>query len=262
VGQGETTAGTSSDLDREPTGDASKRTVVLASSADHVALELPHRLSRPDVVVLTPRDLSRPGWSYRPGCDASALAVGDDMFESGQIAAVVTRLPWVSPLELPHIVEGDRAYVAAEMGAFLVAWLAELRCPVANRPSPSCLCGPFWRHERWIAEAARAGLAVEPARRIWGAQRMEYPEPCRDGGVSVPVVGERCLGEHDAWLAEQALRLARAAGVETLTVDFTQSGAGARVRSASPWPRLEDAAVAQALLDHLGASAPHPQAHV
>src|SRR6266545_2541670 len=124
-------------------GDASKRIVVLASAADQVAFTLHDRLSRSDVAVLTPRDLSRPGWFYRPGTRGSALVADGEEFGSEEIAALVTRLPWVSEFELPQIVEGDRAYVASEMGAFLIAWLSELACPVANRPSPSCLCGPF-----------------------------------------------------------------------------------------------------------------------
>lgn len=228
-----------------------KRTVVLASAADEVALSLPKRLSRRDVVVVTPGDLSQPGWCYRPGTGASAIIADGEVLGSDEIAAVVTRLPWVSEFELPQIVSADRAYVAAEMAAFLVAWLSELACPVANRPSPNCLCGPFWRHERWVAEAARAGLAVEPARRFVGADGGHYlPSNCRRRG-SVTIVGERSFGEGDEQLLAQALRLTRTIGVETLTVHFSDTGAGMRFFTANPWPCLEDDEVASALLDHL-----------
>jgi len=135
-----------------------KRIIILASSADAVAIDLPARLARSDIAVVTPTDLSQPGWSYRPGRRESAIVVGGEMLQCHDIAAVVTRLPWVSDVELPHIVASDRSYVAAEMGAFLLAWLSEIDCPVANRPRPNCLCGPFWRHERWVLEAARIGL--------------------------------------------------------------------------------------------------------
>lgn len=227
---------------------AGKRILVLASAADEVALGLPERLSRPDLLIVTPRDLSRSGWCYRPGESDSTLAVGGETIASERIAGVITRLPWITGAELAHIVPGDRAYVATEMVAFLVGWLSELACPVVNRPSPDYLCGPFWRRERWVAEAAVAGLAVEPVRRVL-SRDVEHPEPSPGKPVGLTVVGERCLGEADPRLAEQALALARATGVETLRVAFSHAGPDARFLTASPHPFLEDDAVAQALLD-------------
>jgi hypothetical protein len=225
--------------------------VVLASAADEIALSLPHRLHRSDLIVVAPVDLSRPGWSYRPNAGASAIVAGGEVLGSEDIAAVITRLPWVSEFDLPQIVAADRAYVAAEMGAFLLAWLSELGCPVANRPRPNCLCGPFWRHERWVAEAARAGLAVEPACRSAGNAADQYPPVNCRSRMSVTVVGERCFGEADELCRQQALHLARTTGVETLSVHFSDTGAGMRFLSANPWPCLEDDEVAHALLDHL-----------
>lgn len=232
-----------------------KRIVVLASSADEVALSLPGRLSRSEVVVITPRDLSQPGWCYRPGTGTSVMVAGGEVLGSADIAAVITRLPWVSPFDLPQIVAADRAYIAAEMGAFLVAWLSELACPVANRPSPNCLCGPYWRHERWVMEAARAGLAVEPARRFVTGDGAQFPPSTCRSRISVTVVGQRCFGEAGQQFRRQALCLARATGVEALTVHFSDAGAGMRFLTASPWPCLEDDEVAIALLDHVVALA-------
>jgi hypothetical protein len=225
--------------------------VIVASAADEIARSLPERLSRPEVVVITPGDFSQPGWCYRPGFGRSIMVANGTVLVSTQVGAVITRLPSVSLAELPHIVAGDRPYVSAEVSAFLVAWLTELACPVANRPSPSCLCGPFWRHERWVFEAARAGLAVEPARRTVNAEGSHPPPPSCLSCVSVTVVGQQCFGYADEWLREQALRLARATSVETLTVHFGDSGKGLRFLTASPWPCLEDDEVAIALLDHL-----------
>ena len=235
-----------------------KRIIILASSADAVAIDLPARLARSDIAVVTPTDLSQPGWSYRPGRRESAIVVGREMLQCHDIAAVVTRLPWVSDVELPHIVASDRSYVAAEMGAFLLAWLSEIDCPVANRPRPNCLCGPFWRHERWVLEAARIGLEVEPALRRASADGGEYMSATVTRRASVTVVGERCVGEVDGQLGAAALRLARATGVETLTAQFADFGAGMRFFTANPWPRLEDDDTAIALLDHLVAPAGVP----
>lgn len=206
--------------------------------------------------MLTPGDLSRAGWCYRPGSDRSSIVAAGEALRADEIAGVITRLAWVSELELPQIAAADRAYVAAEMGALLLAWLSDLSCPIANRPSPTCLCGPFWRHERWIAEAARAGLAVEPARRVVTAGAADAPVPVsHEGAVAITVVGARCFGHAGRSLREAALRLARATGVETLTASFTDAGADARFLAASAWPALEDDLAAEALLDHLAAAA-------
>lgn len=235
-----------------------KRIVILASAADAVAVQLPARLGRSDVAVVTPSDLSQPGWLYRPGRRESAIVVEGQVLRSHDIAAVVTRLPWISEVELPHIVASDRAYVAAEMGAFLLAWLSEIDCPVANRPRPNCLCGPFWRHERWVLEAARIGLDVEPVLRRANADGGEYVSRTFARRTSVTVVGDRYVGDADGELGAHALRLARATGVETLTAHFADSGAGMRFFTANPWPPLEDDAAATALLDHLVARGDFP----
>src|SRR6187551_1082738 len=81
-----------------------KQIVILASAADAVAIQLRVRLARPDVVVVTPSDLSRSGWSYRPGRRESTIVVGGETLWSHDIAAVITRLPWISEVELPHII--------------------------------------------------------------------------------------------------------------------------------------------------------------
>lgn len=230
------------------------RILIVASAGDEAALRLPERLSRPEIVVMTPADLSRPGWLYRPGTDRSALVAGGETLKSEQIAAVVTRLAWISELELGHIAAGDRAYVAAEMGAFLLAWLSEFRGPVANRPGPTCLCAPFWRHERWIARASELGLAVEPVRRAVANPDARDPHsagPHR--GVKLTVIGDSCGGEAHEVLRDGLLRLARATGVETLTARFSDPEPGARLIAVSPWPDLDDDEAAGALLDRLAA---------
>ena len=144
-------------------------------------------------------------------------------------------------------------------GHFLLAWLSEIDCPVANRPRPNCLCGPFWRHERWVLEAARIGLDVEPVLRRANADGGEYVS--RDSRATRPASRSSASvasATSTANSARHALRLARATGVETLTAQFADSGAGMRFFTANPWPRLEDDEAATALLDHLVAPAGVP----
>jgi hypothetical protein len=95
---------------------------------------------------------------------------------------------------------GHRSGTAAHRGgrprlcrsAFLVFWLAELACPMLNRPSPGRLNGPSWRHEQWVAQAARVGLWV-----VSETRRLTLKAPAslsqRPAACSVTVVGDHCI---------------------------------------------------------------------
>jgi hypothetical protein len=144
------------------------------------------------------------------------------------------------PNELIRIVPADQAYVAAEMQAFLLAWLTALPCPVVNRPSPQCLAGPAWGPERWIHEAAKLDIPV-----------VETERPSSESAPSsspevVTIVGQSILGTTDRTYRAHAQRLAKAAGVSALAVGF-RNGA---LLSASPWIDIADAAVVEALASH------------
>ena len=89
-----------------------------------------------NVRLMTPADLSQPGWRFRLGDAAGSTAVlGGEPVPASAIAGVLTRLPSVTDHDLTHIAPSDRAYVAAEMTAFLLAWLTALKCPLVNRPT-------------------------------------------------------------------------------------------------------------------------------
>jgi hypothetical protein len=135
--------------------------------------------------------------------------------------------------ELVWIASADRAYVAAEANAFLVAWLDALPCRVVNRPSPLSLCGPVWGARHWGAAAARARVA-------WAD---------RDGRDvhEVVVVGDDCIGARSPADETAARALAREARVELLGVSF----AGDCACAATTRPPLEDERVRRALLERL-----------
>src|SRR5712691_9521340 len=106
--------------------------VVLASRSDESARALVAWAGHP-VSLLTPADLSRAGWQYRSCCRHVGTAViHGQVVPVGEIDGVLTRLPSVSENDLTDIAAEDRAYAAVEMSAFLLAWLAGLRCPVVN----------------------------------------------------------------------------------------------------------------------------------
>lgn len=230
-----------------------KVVVVVAGGWDPVAQALASRVSGGDVRLLTPLDLSTAGWRYRAGRVSQSRAVVDGVgLDSRAIHGVLTRLPSISADQLTWIDPDDRAYVAAEMQAFLLAWLTELPCPVLNRPTPTCLAGPFWRHERWTLVAARLGMPVEPVRRMAPVLPSVPPAlpPSVTSAAQVTVVGRQCVGAVDPMLARQARDLAAAASTELLTVWFDGPDGGARFLGATPWPDLATDELMSAVLEY------------
>lgn len=227
--------------------------VVLADGRDPAAHALVERWTAAGALLLTPHDLSRAGWVFHSGDAAASRAVVSGCpLAARDLGGVITRLPYVSEQALGWLVPDDRPYVAAEMNAFLLAWLAELPCPVLNRPTPGCLSGPFWRHERWVRAAARAGIPVAPMRRSPGAFAEPAVAPASvEPLTTVTVVGRQCLGAADPLLASQARRLADVAAVDLLAVRFSGPHVGAYFVGASLWPDMTAAPVADAMLAYL-----------
>jgi hypothetical protein len=228
--------------------------LVVAGQDDRQAQALVGRWGARRAALVTPADLSRPGWLLEVGGGRSAAAVGDRVVPGEEVAAVVVRLADVPAHELEGIRAEDRAYAAAEMTAFLLAWLDVRSCPVVNRPTPGCLNGPAWRPEQWAAAAARAGMAVAPVRRLVPAGAAPTPPAAADEEVVVTVVGDQTLGGAHPRRAAQARRLAADAGVDLLAVCLAGDGPRAAFLGASAWPDLADPAVADALDAHLEAA--------
>ncbi len=219
--------------------------LIVAQRNDLAARSLAERWRPRCTAVLTARDLSVPGWKFdMPAQGPSPLIADGRAFSSNQIAGVLTRLSAVPEAELDHVAAEDRAYVSAEMTAFLLAWLSSLECPVLNRPTPTGLCGPGWRLEQWIHLAAGLGIPVIGVRRSTSRAGANQTE----GGVSVTIVGRECLGTVDPALADYSLRLAAAADVDLLEVRYTSAAPGARLQSVSLWPDVSRPEVAGALL--------------
>jgi hypothetical protein len=232
---------------------ADKVFVVVASRADSAAQAFVRRYAGQGLRLLTPDDLSCVGWCYRLGAIETAMAViGGQPVAVRDIAGVITRLPFVSEYDVDHIAAADRAYVAAEMQAFLFSWLTALTCPVLNRPTPHCLAGLAWSPAQWVNAAARLGLPVATAR-----QHARFPGTPATRGVSRPqdatvtIVGQRSIGRVTPALARQAHALAAVVGVELLAVRFSGRAEGATFVGAHVWPNIAATTVATAVWDYL-----------
>ena len=220
--------------------------MIVASRWDEAAATLAERWAGYGCRLLTPDDLSEPGWRYRVGRAGESRAVADGQpLDAADIAGLLVRLPGVSGRELLRIDTEHRDYAAAEMHAFLAAWLTELPCPVLNRPTPGCLAGPAWRPEQWTHAAAGLGIPTLPITRSEDVTG-QVDADAGAGRLSVTVVSGRPVGAPPELLVDRALRLAAAAGVDLLTAVFTHEEEP-RLIGASPWPDIGDDAVADAI---------------
>jgi hypothetical protein len=195
--------------------------LVLSSHADRaVASAVEHwRGAGARVEILTCHDLAQRGWRFGLD-DEPTLVVGGKPIAAGNVDGVLVRLAGATPFEVPFVAEEDREYAAAEMHGFLVALLDRMPCPVVNRPTPGCLCGPAWAQEQWVRAAVDAELdVVEVSRRIYAGGDVPAATEGRDVRVA-HVVHERCFGDVSDEARKAALALARAAGVELLRVHF------------------------------------------
>ena len=220
--------------------------LIIASAWDPSAPALARRWSDSGARVLTPVDFSRIGWRWRLGTSSASVAVTQTgIFDAGKIRGVLTRLPYVHEREIPHIAPADRAYVAAEMQAFLFAWLSALRCPVLNRPAAFSLCGPAWRPEQWLHLAAHVGLDIDSLHWVVkpGTELPADAPALAPEAATVTIVGDHHVGLVDSALISQAHRLAAAAGVDLLQVTFSSALADAKFIGATLWPELWDAAM-------------------
>lgn len=235
---------------------SARMVLVMANSCDAVARAFVERYARQGARLFQPSDLSRVGWKYELGeCAGPPQAVvAGRACPHSRLAGVITRLASVTPADLPHINPADRAYVAVEMHAFLVAWLHALPCPVLNRPSPACLAGEWWSPQEWMYWACRLGIPVE--RRGWCVARearMKAQRPVEDGRapISITVVGSRTIGWAAPRVLQHAQRLAQTAGLDFVTVRFSSPEDDARFLDASLWPNLAERPIAVAALQYV-----------
>jgi hypothetical protein len=225
--------------------------VIIAGKQDQSARWLAERWSRFGAELLSPSDLSVPGWCHYVAVASEDIAViNRRAVPTEKITGVLTRLPCVSEHELMHIVPADRAYVAAEMTAFLLSWVSGLNCPLLNRPTPTCLSGCDWRSEQWVYLATLLGIPVIPVRRHARCLEDATTKESIDSFDTVTVIGVGSIGASDERQAAYARRLAAAAGVDLLAVHFRTVGGEPRLLSADPWPDITSTEVADGMLEY------------
>ncbi len=197
---------------------------VLASRLDPEAQSLVAEWSSADAALLSAEDLSRAGWVFSPSAPQTGTAVVEGRrIPVSSLTGVLTRRPAVLAEELSALAPEDRAYVAAELNAFLVAWLAAIPCTVINRPTTTSLSGPSWDGIRWQAMCERLGID-------WA--ETDEAAPSRE----VVVCSTKCFFAAGAREAAIAKALAHASGTELLGVRL----AAGKVCGVTATPALTD----------------------
>ncbi|MEU7790631.1 hypothetical protein [Amycolatopsis sp. NPDC049159] len=225
--------------------------LILAHAHDAAARALADRWGD-EALLLTVDELHRAQWALsidRSGRVRAELSLGSPVSVTG----VVNRLGVLTGADLARVRREDRSYAAAELTAFLLAWLDACPAPVLNPPNPRCLNGPAWNPEEWADAAAAVGLCVAAVHRSVGFAPPVAAVP--EGGHRVHVVGEVCVGEVHPTVGRQLRELASLAGAPLLTATVSGLGERAEVREISAWPDLADPAVADALAVALGRAA-------
>jgi len=230
--------------------------VILAHAHDAPARSLADRWRAHggDAGVLTCADLSVAGWRHEAAAPRAGRAViAGALVPTHEIQAVITRVAGISDQELHWIHPADRAYAAAEMEAFLLAWLAALPCAVVNRPTAECLAGPMRSAEQWAAIARRLGIPTRPRRRGVSFASSATQAVIDETTVTVHVAGRRSFIDgqpaDDLPVGRMALTLAREANTAMLRATFAREP-DARFVGAAPVIDVADPAIADALLDH------------
>jgi hypothetical protein len=210
--------------------------VVVASVVDDDAAALPDRWPNRDVVVLTPLDLSTPGWSTELGRADGRFVANGAVLPSAAIEGVLVRLPAVPAAEMLVLAEEDREYAACEATAFLAWWLSTLRCPVVNHPTPTSLVGPVRQPLVWDAMARRSGVSTHPALRVWPNRHPELAD-ITSCTVLDGVVVKAC----DPRIEGAAVRLAELGGYRLCGFGFGFSGGEPHLAAVTLTPPLDDA---------------------
>ncbi len=227
--------------------------IVLANRSDAAARLLAQRWT--DTVFLSPQYLSGRGWCHELGGRRSkqqvelheSISIGGLPISAAQIDGVYTRISGVFEHDLIEIRAEDRAYVAAEMNAFLLSWLTNLRCRVVNRPTFQGLCGPNLRPEAWIHIAAMHGIPVVTILRDSNGYQS------RDVKLTeqVTIVGDHAFGYSEIRARQWARELAECVGLDLVTVSFNITATGPLFLEASPWLDLSGPGIEDAVLDLL-----------
>jgi hypothetical protein len=186
---------------------------VVGSVHDRVAASMV--ASWPSAHLLSAEDLTSAGWVWGSEGKPRRWVIDGQSVEDEDITGVFIRRSTVYPEELLSIHPDDRAYLAAEAHAFLIAVLASTQAIVVNPVGDGALGDEALRPERWIRLAAAANLNVRPIRLTSWDRRERSLQQRR-----VEVVADRPFGDAPARCRLGAVDLVRLLGLRWASCVF------------------------------------------
>lgn len=154
----------------------------------------------------------------------SRFALGDGTtLDLDAVTGVVNRMTVAPSAHLARAGEVDRIYALAELHAFLLGWLAALRCPVINPPSPESLAGPWHSEVCALHFAATSGLACRPA--SVAADRPMPPTATDEPHASYVVLDDQVIGPLlPATTRDAMIQFARLWGARLVQIETAGDG--------------------------------------
>ncbi|HYV95207.1 MAG TPA: hypothetical protein VE978_25760 [Chitinophagales bacterium] len=223
--------------------------LVIASILDEAAASLVNKFTRGAASLLTSMDLSRKDTDILfHQIEKGSIVASGKKIQLGNISGVLTLIPNIYPMELVQINKEDRSYVASEMNAFMLWFLSQLKCPVLNPPSPTCLNGQLWRLEYWMKLAQQQAIPTLSLKR---SNTRSYTTNTlkNEDYARITVIGRKCIGTKNAVLQNYSLRLAEVTNLNLLQVGFKRNFDGEwKFAHASQFPDINDKKVAAAII--------------
>ena len=214
--------------------------IVVGSRHDPVAVSL--AASWPNAALLSAEDLTSEGWTWTGDGGAQRWVVAGRTLDDSSVSGVFVRRSAVLPAELTHVHPDDRAYLAAETQAFLIAMLGSTAATVVNPVGDGAMGDELIRPEQWMVAAAAVGLSVRPLTLTRRALRSH------EGNVhTVEVVGARAFGDTPDSLRRSAVELVGSLSLAWALCVFDSQGCFIALTTAA----TPSAAASEALADLL-----------
>lgn len=125
---------------------------------------------------------------------SSEMNISGTTIPARKISGVVTTIPFFLPQEFYYVAAADREYVCAELQAFFIYFLSELKCKKLNPPGRKIFTGLGGHKLEWLKTARQLRVPVWPIHIKNGANA----DPLNTSSVKIikcTVVGDEVVGD-------------------------------------------------------------------
>ncbi|HZV12224.1 MAG TPA: hypothetical protein VFA55_03345, partial [Candidatus Kapabacteria bacterium] len=156
---------------------------------------------------------------------SSDITLSGTTIPARKIRGVVTTIPCFLPQEFYYVTAADREYVCAELQAFFIYFLSELKCKKLNPPGRKILTGLSGHKFEWLKTARHLHIPVLPLHLKNGVNT----NPLNTSSVKIikcTVVGDEIVGgEVPDRVVEYTRALSRAFSLSYISCFFaTENG--------------------------------------